>query len=114
MMLQIDVDTERGGLTLNKDFLVDFHDEPDGPVLAHEMRSVTSGQAGPGGVYLGDHVVFVIVVRGCGVWVTPISRARSYGAVCRSSEEQTHMYSMIVVKSAQLDTIFRFIVVCFF
>ena len=38
MMLQIDVDTERGGLTLNKDFLVDFHDEPDGPVLAHEMR----------------------------------------------------------------------------
>ncbi|KAF0312456.1 Methanethiol oxidase [Amphibalanus amphitrite] len=40
MMLQIDVDTERGGLSLNKDFLVDFHDEPDGPVLAHEMRSV--------------------------------------------------------------------------
>jgi len=38
MMLQIDVDTEKGGLTLNKDFLVDFHDEPDGPVLAHEMR----------------------------------------------------------------------------
>ncbi|XP_043243670.1 methanethiol oxidase-like [Amphibalanus amphitrite] len=38
MMLQIDVDTERGGLSLNKDFLVDFHDEPDGPVLAHEMR----------------------------------------------------------------------------
>ncbi|XP_037083756.1 methanethiol oxidase-like [Pollicipes pollicipes] len=38
MMLQIDVDTERGGLTLNKDFLVDFHDEPNGPVLAHEMR----------------------------------------------------------------------------
>ena len=40
MMLQVDVDTERGGLKLNKDFLVDFHDEPDGPVLAHEMRFI--------------------------------------------------------------------------
>ena len=40
MMLQVDVDTERGGLKLNKDFLVDFHDEPGGPVLAHEMRCI--------------------------------------------------------------------------
>ncbi|NXK43284.1 SBP1A oxidase, partial [Piprites chloris] len=38
VMLQIDVDTERGGLTVNKNFLVDFGKEPDGPVLAHEMR----------------------------------------------------------------------------
>ncbi|CAG0891653.1 unnamed protein product [Cyprideis torosa] len=38
MMFRIDVDTEKGGLTLNEDFLIDFGDEPDGPVLAHEMR----------------------------------------------------------------------------
>lgn len=37
-MLQIDVDTERGGLKVNTSFLVDFGKEPDGPVLAHEMR----------------------------------------------------------------------------
>lgn len=37
-MLQIDVDTERGGLKVNKNFLVDFGKEPDGPVLAHEIR----------------------------------------------------------------------------
>ena len=37
-MLQLDVDNERGGLTLNHDFLVDFGAEPDGPVLAHECR----------------------------------------------------------------------------
>ncbi|KAL8612336.1 Methanethiol oxidase [Nucella lapillus] len=38
VMLQIDVDTVRGGLTLNRDFLTDFGDEPYGPVLAHEIR----------------------------------------------------------------------------
>ncbi|XP_064614982.1 methanethiol oxidase-like isoform X2 [Liolophura sinensis] len=38
VLLQIDVDTERGGLTLNRDFLVDFGKEPGGPMLAHEMR----------------------------------------------------------------------------
>ncbi|NXW09005.1 SBP1 oxidase, partial [Fregetta grallaria] len=38
VMLQIDVDTERGGLKVNKNFLVDFGKEPDGPVLAHEIR----------------------------------------------------------------------------
>ncbi|KAF4524038.1 hypothetical protein B566_EDAN016020 [Ephemera danica] len=32
------VDTEKGGLTLDKEFLVDFGKEPDGPVLAHEVR----------------------------------------------------------------------------
>lgn len=37
-MLQIDVDTEKGGLTLNDKFLVDFGDEPFGPVLGHEIR----------------------------------------------------------------------------
>jgi len=37
-MLQIDVDTEKGGLTVNRDFLVDFGKEPGGPCMAHEMR----------------------------------------------------------------------------
>lgn len=37
-MLKLDVDTENGGLTLDKDFLVDFGQGPDGPLLAHEMR----------------------------------------------------------------------------
>lgn len=37
-ILQIDVDTENGGLSLNKDFFVDFANEPDGPVIVHEIR----------------------------------------------------------------------------
>eukprot|EP01023_Acetabularia_acetabulum_P051981 TRINITY_DN575_c0_g1_i2.p1 TRINITY_DN575_c0_g1~~TRINITY_DN575_c0_g1_i2.p1 ORF type:complete len:472 (-),score=84.93 TRINITY_DN575_c0_g1_i2:358-1773(-) len=37
-MIQIDVDTEQGGLKLNENFLVDFGKEPNGPVLAHEIR----------------------------------------------------------------------------
>ncbi|XP_027343261.1 selenium-binding protein 1-like [Abrus precatorius] len=37
-MLQIDVDTENGGLKINPNFFVDFGDEPGGPCLAHEMR----------------------------------------------------------------------------
>ncbi|KAL6009331.1 Selenocysteine insertion sequence-binding protein 2 [Asimina triloba] len=37
-MLQIDVDTEKGGLSINPKFFVDFAAEPDGPSLAHEMR----------------------------------------------------------------------------
>ncbi len=37
-MLQIDCDTEKGGLRLNERFMVDFGTEPDGPVRAHEMR----------------------------------------------------------------------------
>ena len=36
-MLQIDVDTEKGGLPINLSFFVDFGTEPDGPALAHEM-----------------------------------------------------------------------------
>ncbi|KAK7886196.1 hypothetical protein WMY93_025817 [Mugilogobius chulae] len=38
VMMQIHVDTNNGGLTLNQDFLVDFGKEPDGPALAHELR----------------------------------------------------------------------------
>jgi len=37
-MLQIDVDTVKGGLTLNDKFSVDFGLEPGGPALAHEIR----------------------------------------------------------------------------
>ncbi|MCI00114.1 selenium-binding protein 1-like [Trifolium medium] len=37
-ILQIDVDTENGGLKINPNFFVDFGAEPDGPSLAHEMR----------------------------------------------------------------------------
>ncbi|XP_070622809.1 methanethiol oxidase-like [Erythrolamprus reginae] len=38
VMLQIDVDTENGGLCVNPDFLVDFGKEPWGPARAHQMR----------------------------------------------------------------------------
>jgi len=37
-ILQIDVNTERGGLSINPKFYVDFSAEPHGPALAHEMR----------------------------------------------------------------------------
>ncbi|BFZ00921.1 hypothetical protein BsWGS_03961 [Bradybaena similaris] len=37
-MLQVDVDTVNGGLKLNENFLVDFGDEPFGPVVGHEIR----------------------------------------------------------------------------
>ena len=37
-MLQIDCDTERGGMKINEDFFVDFGAEPGGPARAHEMR----------------------------------------------------------------------------
>ena len=37
-MVQIDCDPEKGGMTLNDDFFVDFGAEPDGPARAHEMR----------------------------------------------------------------------------
>ena len=37
-MLLVHVDTEKGGLTLDPNFYVDFGKEPDGPVLAHEIR----------------------------------------------------------------------------
>lgn len=38
VMMQIDVDTVKGGLKLNEGFLVDFGKEPEGPALAHEVR----------------------------------------------------------------------------
>ncbi|XP_063802735.1 methanethiol oxidase isoform X4 [Pseudophryne corroboree] len=38
VMMQIDVDTDKGGLKLNPNFLVDFGKEPGGPALAHECR----------------------------------------------------------------------------
>ncbi|NWW75555.1 SBP1 oxidase, partial [Climacteris rufus] len=38
VMLQLDVDTEKGGLAVNKNFLVDFGKEPNGPCLAHDIR----------------------------------------------------------------------------
>mmetsp|Transcript_19144 Transcript_19144/g.41321 ORF Transcript_19144/g.41321 Transcript_19144/m.41321 type:complete len:475 (+) Transcript_19144:158-1582(+) len=37
-LLQIDVDTDKGGLKVSPDFLVDFGAEPEGPALAHEVR----------------------------------------------------------------------------
>ena len=38
LMLQLDADTERGGLKVNEKFLVDFGREPGGPARAHEVR----------------------------------------------------------------------------
>lgn len=38
LMLQLDADTEKGGLKLNDRFVVDFGKEPDGPARAHEIR----------------------------------------------------------------------------
>jgi selenium-binding protein 1 len=37
-MVQIDCDTDKGGLALNEKFLVDFGKEPEGPSRAHEIR----------------------------------------------------------------------------
>lgn len=37
-LLQVDVDTDMGGLVVNQDFLVDFGKEPYGPARCHEMR----------------------------------------------------------------------------
>ena len=32
-MFQVDVDTEKGGLTLNRDFTIDFGEEPQGKTI---------------------------------------------------------------------------------
>ncbi len=40
-MLQIDIDPVEGGMKLNHNFYVDCGAEPDGPVLAHEIRFPT-------------------------------------------------------------------------
>lgn len=37
-MLQLDCDTEQGGMKINERFFVDFGKEPAGPARAHEMR----------------------------------------------------------------------------
>jgi methanethiol oxidase len=37
-LLQIDCDTEQGGMKINEEFYVDFGKEPAGPARAHEMR----------------------------------------------------------------------------
>ena len=37
-LLQVDVDTVKGGLKINHSFYVDFGAEPEGPVVAHEVR----------------------------------------------------------------------------
>ena len=37
-LLQIDCDTQHGGLKINENFYVDFGKEPAGPARAHEMR----------------------------------------------------------------------------
>ena len=37
-MIQVDCDTENGGMTINPDFFVDFGKEPKGPARCHEMR----------------------------------------------------------------------------
>jgi selenium-binding protein 1 len=41
LLLQIDADTEKGGLKLNERFMVDFGNEPNGPARAHEVRFPT-------------------------------------------------------------------------
>ena len=38
VMVQIDCDPENGGMALNKDFIVDFGQEPNGPSRCHEAR----------------------------------------------------------------------------
>ena len=37
-MFMVDCDTDKGGMTINPDFYVDFGKEPNGPSRAHEMR----------------------------------------------------------------------------
>lgn len=37
-MVKIDIDTENGGMKLDENFLIDFAEGPDGPLLAHETR----------------------------------------------------------------------------
>ncbi|KAF2899509.1 hypothetical protein ILUMI_06667 [Ignelater luminosus] len=37
-LVKLDVDVENGGMKLDENFLIDFEEGPDGPLLAHEMR----------------------------------------------------------------------------
>jgi len=41
-MFLVDVDNVNGGMTLNKDFLVDFGKEPWGPVMTHEVYGLST------------------------------------------------------------------------
>jgi len=68
MLLRVDVDTDKGGLTLNEDFLVDFANEPDGPALAHEIRY-------PGGDCTSD------------IWLSDKMPKKAGGAGCCSSTQ---------------------------
>ena len=38
VLLQIDVDVDKGGLEINPSLFVNFGEEPGGAVLAHEIR----------------------------------------------------------------------------
>ena len=38
VMLMIDCDVKNGGMNINKDFVVDFGQEPNGPSRCHETR----------------------------------------------------------------------------
>lgn len=37
-IVKLDIDTENGGMTLDENFLIDFSEGVDGPLLPHEMR----------------------------------------------------------------------------
>lgn len=37
-IVKLDIDTVNGGMSLDEDFLIDFSDGVDGPILPHEMR----------------------------------------------------------------------------
>lgn len=39
--MQINVDNNKGGLTVNPNFYVDFGAEPGGPALAHEVEALS-------------------------------------------------------------------------
>ena len=38
VMLMVDCNTDKGGMEINKDFIVDFGNEPNGPSRCHETR----------------------------------------------------------------------------
>lgn len=37
-LVKLDIDTKNGGMKLDENFLIDFGEGPDGPLLPHEMR----------------------------------------------------------------------------
>jgi len=38
VVLMVDCDTDKGGMEINKDFIVNFGNEPNGPSRCHETR----------------------------------------------------------------------------